>query len=290
MTDPVARHPVRFAWPEPPVVACLRMTRALTDVAILGLGEAGGEMARDLLRAGVRVRGYDPDAAKRVDGVEHARDEADAARGTQLVLSVNWSRVSLDVAERVRPVLGAEQVYAEMNTSSPAKKAAVAEVLGPGALVADVALMSPVPGRGIRTPMLVSGPGTQRFAALVRAFGGPVTLLDGPVGLAASRKLARSVFFKGLAAAVGEALEAAALMGPEAERALRADIGKTLAEADASIVERLEEGSRLHAVRREEEMAAAAEMLRGLRLDPIMAEATRTWLARLARAESRRPS
>ena len=84
----------------------------------------------------------------------------------------------------------------------------------------------------------------------------------GPVGLAASRKLARSVFFKGLAAAVGEALEAAARMGPEAEAALRADITQTLTEADASTVDRLQEGSRLHAVRREEEMAAAADIAR----------------------------
>lgn len=134
----------------------------------------------------------------------------------------------------------------------------------------------------IRATMLVSGPGAERFAQLLRPLNAPVTVLDGPVGLAASRKLARSVFFKGLAAAVGEALEAAARLGPEAEAALREDIARTLAEADASTVDRLQEGSRLHAVRREEEMAAAAEMLRSLDLDPLMAEATRAWLARLA--------
>ena len=254
----------------------------LRNVAILGLGEAGSEMARDLLRAGVRVRGYDPNPTRTVEGIEHARDEADAARGTQLVLSVNWSRVSLDVARRVQPVLVPEQVYAEMNTSAPAKKAAVAQILDPNALVADVALMSPVPGKGIRTPMFVSGPGAQRFVALMHAFGSPIALLEGDVGIAASRKLARSVFDKGLAAAVGEALEAAALLGADAERALRGDIIRTLMATDASTVDRLHEGTRLHAVRREEEMAAAADMLRALRLEPIMAEATRAWLARFA--------
>jgi 3-hydroxyisobutyrate dehydrogenase-like beta-hydroxyacid dehydrogenase len=262
------------------------MTSELRSVSILGLGEAGSAIARDLLRAGVQVRGYDPDPTRVVEGVEPAPSEAEAARGTQLVLSVNWSRVSLDVAQRVRPVLGADQVYAEMNTSAPAKKLAVAEVLGPHALVADVALMSPVPGRGIRTPMLVSGPGAGRFAELLKPCDGSVTVLDGPVGVAASRKLARSVFYKGLAAAVGEALEAAALMGADAEGALRADIARTLTEADASTVDRLVDGSRLHAERREEEMAAAAEMLRALQLDPVMAEATRKWLARLARRDA----
>jgi 3-hydroxyisobutyrate dehydrogenase-like beta-hydroxyacid dehydrogenase len=263
------------------------MTLELRHVTILGLGEAGSEMARDLLQAGVHVRGYDPNPDRRVDGIEHADSEADATRGTQLVLSVNWSRVSLDVAHRVGSVLDSEQVYAEMNTSAPVKKVAVAELLGPDALVADVALMSPVPGRGIRTPMLASGRGAARFVELVRPFGGPLTLLDGDVGIAAARKLARSVFYKGLAAAVGEALEAAAHLGPEAERALRDDIARTLIEADASTVERLEEGSRLHAVRREEEMAAAAEMLRTLRVEPLMTDAARAWLARLAAHDRR---
>ena len=259
----------------------------LRSVTVLGLGEAGSEMARDLLAADVHVRGYDPDPAKTVRGVEHASDEADAVRDTQLVLSVNWSRVSLDVARRVAPVLAAGQVYAEMNTSAPAKKAAVAEILGPRALVADVALMSPVPGKGIRTPMIVSGPGADRFVALLEVMGSPITLLPGDVGVAASRKLARSVFYKGLAAAVGEALEAAARLGADAERALRGDIIRTLMATDVSTVDRLQEGSRIHAVRREEEMAAAAEMLRSLGLDPIMAEATRAWLARVAASERR---
>jgi len=36
-------------------------TASLQRATILGLGEAGSEIARDLLRAGVQVRGYDPD-------------------------------------------------------------------------------------------------------------------------------------------------------------------------------------------------------------------------------------
>lgn len=254
----------------------------LGSVTILGLGEAGSEMARDLLRAGIRVRGYDPDPTRTVEGVEHASDEADAARGTQLVLSVNWSRVSVDVARRVAPVLSARQVYAEMNTSAPETKRAVAELFAPGALVADVALMTPVPGKGIRTPMLVSGRGAKPFVALLQSCGSPVTLLPGDVGVAASRKLVRSVFYKGLAAAIGEALEAAERMGGDAAHALRGDIIRTLMATDATTVDQIQESSRRHAVRREEEMAAAADMLRSLGLEPIMAQATREWLARLA--------
>jgi 3-hydroxyisobutyrate dehydrogenase-like beta-hydroxyacid dehydrogenase len=254
--------------------------QTLRSVTILGLGEAGSEMARDLRRGGIHVRGYDPDPAKTVEGVEHASDEADATRGTQLVLSVNWSSVSLDVARRVAPVLAPAQVFAEMNSSAPATKVAVAEILGASALVADVALMSTVPGKGIRTPMLVSGRGAEQLVALLHSCGSPVTLLAGDVGAAASRRLVRSVFSKGLAAAVGEALEAAARLGGDAERALRGDIIRTLMATDLTTVERLQEGSRRHAERREQEMADAAELLQSLGVEPIMAEATRAWLAR----------
>lgn len=261
------------------------MSTELQRAALLGLGEAGSEIARDLLAAGVQVRAYDPDPARQVSGVTAATDEADAVTGAQIVFSVNWSRVSLEVARRVQPAFQPQQVYAELNTSSPDKKRAVAEVFGPAALVADVALMSPVPGRGLRTPMLISGPGARAYAELLAPLNSPVTLLEGPVGLAASRKLARSVFFKGLAAAVGEALEAARRLGPDAEAAIYADIARTLSEADAGTVQRLQEGSRLHAVRREEEMGAAAEMLRSLGVEPLMADATRSWLHHLAQQD-----
>ena len=36
---------------------------AALTVAVLGLGEAGGTIARDLAAAGVQVRGYDPGRA-----------------------------------------------------------------------------------------------------------------------------------------------------------------------------------------------------------------------------------
>ena len=49
---------------------------------------------------------------------------------------------------------------------------------------------------------------------------------------------------------------------------LREDIDQTLESADAGIVGRLLEGSRRHAVRRSEEMAAASAMLEELGVEP----------------------
>ncbi|GAA6733935.1 NAD(P)-dependent oxidoreductase [Thermus oshimai] len=251
-------------------------------VAVLGLGEAGSLFARDLLAQGAEVAGYDPVPEKGVPGLLRAGSEAEAAAGSDLILSVNWARVALEVAERVAPVLRPGQVYADLNTASPALKERIARCLAPtGALFADVALMSPVPGRGLRTPALAAGPGAEAYRALLAPLGAPVRVVGEKPGAAQARKLLRSVFFNGLAAAVGEALEGARRLGLEEE--IRKEIAQSLKEADEGLVERLVEGSRKHAQRRYEEMLAAAELLEGVGVEPLLARATAAWLRGLVK-------
>ncbi|MFD0541125.1 hypothetical protein ACFQY7_52150 [Actinomadura luteofluorescens] len=47
----------------------------MTVIAVLGLGEAGGAIARDLVAAGAVVRGYDP-AVAASGGIVQAASEA----------------------------------------------------------------------------------------------------------------------------------------------------------------------------------------------------------------------
>jgi 3-hydroxyisobutyrate dehydrogenase-like beta-hydroxyacid dehydrogenase len=145
--------------------------------------------------------------------------------------------------------------------------------------VVDVALMSPVPGKGLRTPMTMSGPAAGQLAGILGGLGAEVTVLDGPVGVAATRKLLRSVFYKGMAAAVVEALTAAKAAG--LEQWLRDTIAAELSRADAATLDRLVDGSTKHAVRRRAEMAAAAELLTDLGVPPRIASASRDLLADL---------
>lgn len=249
-------------------------------VAVLGLGEAGSAIAQDLLRAGAEVVGFDPVPEKTVPGLLRAQSEAEAAEGASLVLSVNWARVAREVAEKVAPVLRPGQVYADLNTASPSLKHLLAEILAPtGARFVDVALMSPVPGRGLATPSLASGPGAWAYKGCLEPLGAAVEVVGERPGEAALRKLLRSVFFKGMAAAVLEALEAARRLGLEAE--VWDNIAKTLKEADETLVGRLVEGSLRHAERRREEMLAAAELLREVGVEPLVTEATARQLGRL---------
>ena len=259
-------------------------------IAVLGLGEAGSVIAGDLVAAGVRVRGYDP-AVTAPEPVLDTASEAEAAQGAHLVLSVNSAKAAVDALRAGLPALrqegrseqarSGEVLWADLNTASPGTKRQLADLAEQaGVPFADVAMMAPVPGRGLRVPMLASGTGAARYAALLSPLGARIEVLDGPAGLAASKKLLRSVFYKGMAASIVEALEAARAAGDEPW--LREHIAAELAAADAAIVDRITYGTRRHAVRRTAEMAAAADMLTELGVPPMMADASRALHDRLA--------
>jgi 3-hydroxyisobutyrate dehydrogenase-like beta-hydroxyacid dehydrogenase len=256
-------------------------------IAVLGLGEAGSVIARDLAATGARVRGYDP-AVTAAEPILDTASEAEAAREAHLVLSVNSAKDAVDAFKAGLPGLRIDDnpglLWADLNTASPSIKRRLAGIAAEaGVPFADVAMMAPVPGRGLRVPMLASGTGAARYAALLTPLGAVIEVLDGPAGFAASKKLLRSVFYKGMAASIVEALEAARAVGDE--QWLRAHIAAELAGANASTLDRITDGTRRHAVRRTAEMEAAADMLTELGVPPLMADASRAVHERLAGKE-----
>ena len=250
-------------------------------VAVLGLGEAGSRIAADLAGAGATVRGFDPLVpAGSIAGVQACAGDADACRGASLVLSLTCAHEAEDALASALPGIGDSAIYADLNTASSQLKARLAErAAGAGIAFTDVALMSPVPVNGLGTPMLSCGPAADRFARVVGRLGGTVEVLPGPPGTAAARKLVRSVFYKGLAAAVTEALRAARAAG--CEDWLRQNIRQELSNASPATVDRLEQGSVRHARRRADEMNAAAELLTGLGIPARVASASAQWLEQL---------
>ncbi len=251
-------------------------------VAVLGLGEAGSRLATDLVAAGVDVRGYDP-AADAVAGLTRAPDPESAVAGSDVVLSVNSAKAALDAATASIPVLRENAIYADLNTASPELKRELALlVAGVGARFADVALLGPVPDRGIRAPALASGVGARAFADLFEPLGMPVDVISAEAGDAAALKLVRSVFMKGLAASVVESMQAAEVAGHAGwlEEEIASMIGRPF-------LERALEGSRKHAARRVDEMEAARELLLELGVEPRIAAASAAQLADLAASRER---
>jgi 3-hydroxyisobutyrate dehydrogenase-like beta-hydroxyacid dehydrogenase len=206
---------------------------------------------------------------------ENAPDAATAVAGADVVLSVNAAAVAVEVVREALSALDADALYADLNTAAPALKRELAILAGNR--FADVALLGPVPAKGIATPALASGPGAQEFAAALAPLGMPVTVVSDQAGDAAAMKLVRSVFMKGLAASAVESVAAAeaAGHGDWLKDEIAAVIGRPL-------LDRLLEGSRAHAARRVDEMEAAAELLVEFGVEPRIARASAELLAGLA--------
>jgi 3-hydroxyisobutyrate dehydrogenase-like beta-hydroxyacid dehydrogenase len=250
-------------------------------IAVLGLGEAGGAIAADLVMAGAHVVGYDP----RTDGagdVARAPDIGAAVREAELVLSINSATAANAVAAQALPAMRPDAVFADLNTGPPELKRHLDALAEPtGIRFADVALMAPVPGRGVATPSLVAGTGAAQYVTIMSRYGAQVELLDEPAGAASARKLLRSIVMKGLAAAILEALAAARAAG--CEPWLREDLGRQFG---TGLVDRLESGSHQHAARRVVELDAVLGLLDELDVPPRIAQATRDWLAALTTSPS----
>jgi 3-hydroxyisobutyrate dehydrogenase-like beta-hydroxyacid dehydrogenase len=248
-------------------------------VAVLGLGEAGSRLATDLAAAGLDVRGYDPNAADDVPVPTRTLDPESAVAGSDVVLSVNTAGAALGVAAASLPALRADTIYADLNTAPPELKREIAAlVAGVGARFADVGLLGPVPARGLSTPALASGAGARAFADVFRPLGMPVEVISERAGDAATLKLLRSIFMKGIAASALESLQAAEAAGHAdwLESEIAGVIGRPL-------LERLLEGSRKHAARRVHEMNAARDLLLELGIEPRIAAASASLLAELTR-------
>lgn len=250
-----------------------------TTITVLGLGEAGAAFALDLVAAGATVRGYDP-AVAAPPGVIACTDEADAVGTADLILSVNSAAAAITAFRAAADHVGPGAVWADLNTAEPAlERVLESSANARGITFADVSIMAPVPGRGLAAPMLSSGAGARDVARLLNNFGAAVTVLDGPAGAAAERKLLRSVFYKGMSAAIVEALAAARVLG--LDDWLTDVITEELTNGGPRSVDRIVTGTNRHAARRADEMEAAAKMLADLGVDHDVSDASAVLLRRI---------
>jgi len=247
---------------------------------VFGLGDAGARIAGDLAAAGAEVHGYDPAEVATPPGVVRHPRPGPAAAGAGVVLAVTAAADATTALTQALDAIPRDAVYADLATAPPALKRSLGAVAGVAGLgFADVALMAVVVGTGLRTPALASGPGARDFAAVVAPLGMPVEHAGDEPGGAATRKLLRSVFMKGLAAVVIESMRAAEAADLAGET--WANIVDQITVADEELVRRLVTGTPRHAARRVHEMEAAGELLAELGVEPTMTDATTTHLRRI---------
>lgn len=252
----------------------------LKTVAIFGLGEAGSLFAADLVKLGIRVNAYDPADVRTPTGIQrHDRPDL-AVAGAEVVLAMTGGADAESAAKQALRDIPKSALYADLSTNSAGTKKLLAEIAAAADLpFADIALMTTVPGHGLRTPALASGDGASRFVEIFAGLGVPVEHVSDVAGDAAIRKLLRSVVVKGLAALVIEAMRAGEKAG--CREWLWDNLAKAIGGADEAFVARLVNGTEKHATRRLHEMEACAALLGDLGVDPVMTGATAENLRRV---------
>lgn len=253
-------------------------------IAVLGLGEAGAIYARGLAERGADVVGFDP-VVDEVPGVVRGGSIDDTVDGAALVLSLVGARAADEVLAAALPGMSPTSAFADFNTGAPAQKRGLAERAGSAGIpFADVAVMAPVPRAGIATELLASGDGATAAASALAGLGLPIRVVGSASGDAAALKLVRSVFMKGLAGLVFESLDAAERIGATEE--MRAQLAAELGPDGDALVQRLLDGTRQHAGRREHEMLDTRDFLESIGTPPRMTDGTIAWLRALQGEDS----
>ena len=187
-------------------------------IAFIGLGNMGAPMARNLVRAGHQVTGFDPIVAP--EGIVVAQSAAEAVRGAEMAITMLPNGPILRaVAEEVIPALPTGALFLDCSTVDVATARAVAEQ----ARAADhPALDAPVSGgiggaeAGTLT-FMVGGP-DEAFATALPLFNvmGKKAVHCGPAGNGQAAKICNNMILGVTMIATCEAFALAEKLGLEA--------------------------------------------------------------------------
>ncbi|MBR8742103.1 NAD(P)-binding domain-containing protein [Nocardiopsis sp. MG754419] len=234
-------------------------------VAVLGLGEAGAIYAEAFADAGWRSVGFDPaPTVPTPAGVTRVASTAEAVREAEVVLSLTTAAHAVGAARAAVSALGEDAVYIDLNAASPQVKVNVAHTIGGAARVVDGAVIGSVVKFGAGVEVLLAGPAAEEAARFLKVVGSDARPIGDTVGAASGRKLLRSVFMKGLGALITEAVDAGTAAGEE--EWMREQVAGALT-GGFDALQRLDHGTRLHAVRRSHELEASIALLTDLAVE-----------------------
>jgi len=264
-------------------------------IALIGFGEVGRIFAADLKARGVGLSAYDPlfardgsgpSQAVAQAGIEACASAPEAARGAQLVISAVTAAQALKAARSVIGGLDASAFFLDLNSASPGVKIAASKAIDAGGgRYVEAAVMSSVPPKGLKTPMLLGGPHADDFLALAGPLELDARVFAQEVGLASATKMCRSVMIKGVEALLAECLLTARRYG--VEKTVLGSLSDMLPNPDWERHARyMLSRSLLHGKRRAEEMREVARTVEEAGIEPLMSTAAarrQDWAYDLAR-------
>jgi len=253
------------------------------SVCLIGFGEVGQTLARDLQTREVALSAWDlqfpdpdsqPSHALPGIGLRAATSAADAIGGASVVVSAVTAADCLAAAATAAPLLGAGTYFLDLNSVSPATKVAAASAIARGSgRYVEAAVMSPIQPDGARSPILTGGPHAAAFLAVAQELGFTrMTVVADTIGRASATKMCRSVMIKGVEALLAESLLAARRYG--VEEAVLESLGGVLPSKDwRALGSYMIRRSLQHGRRRAAEMREVARTVHEAGITPWMSEA-----------------
>ena len=251
------------------------------SMAIIGFGEVGQTFAKQFHAAGLAdIRVFDilftdpksiPSQAAAGPWKKSA-SASDAVAGAELIVSAVTAGADLDAARSVLPALTPKTWFWDLNSVSPGTKREAAAIVEGGRYV-ESAVMSSIPPKGIRSPMLLGGPHAKAFIEAMAPFELDMTFYADEIGCASAVKMCRSVLIKGLEALLTESMLAARHYGVESD--VLASLKDTIPHPDwpkqaAYMISR----ALLHGRRRAEEMREVARTVEEAGVAPLLSAPT----------------
>ena len=250
------------------------------SIAIIGFGEVGSIFARDLRAGGeAEITIFDTafsdpasKASRNADaaGMRRAATAAEAARGAEIVIVAVTAGSDLDAVRSVSGALEHAPFVVDVNSVSPGTKREAAEIAtAGGGRYVEAAVMTSVPPKGLRSPMLLGGPNAQAFVERMAPFNMSLTVFSEEIGRASSVKMCRSVMVKGLETLTTECMLAARRYGVEKE--VLASLSDTIPHADwRGLARYIISRPLIHGRRRAEEMREVARTVSEVGVAPIL--------------------
>lgn len=220
-------------------------------------------------------------------GVEIASTMMELVEKSTLVIAAVVPQAARDVASAAAPFLGTNHLYVDLTSIGPAKTTEIAVLVKEtGAQFAKLALMGAVAPFGYAVPCVASGNGAARLGDWMIPLGMKMQVLNDDPAAAATLKLCRSLFQKGMAALAVEALRVARKNG--VEKQVVASLAETWnAEEFEPALNRLVCSSAVSATRRGAELDEAINAFADLGFELPIARATRTTFQTLAEIQAR---
>src|SRR5437868_9783128 len=177
------------------------MTTVSTDprnwnVGLIGYGEVGRILAEDLRRQDVKVIAYDTKprsdqagGALRDHAAQHGvaltASHADLAARADFIVSAVTASQAVPVAQACAPAVKQGAWFLDFNSASPgAKQRAAGLIDGSGGRYVEGAVMTSIPPKRIKVPLLLGGAGAEQLAPLLVVLGFDAKVASKELGVA----------------------------------------------------------------------------------------------------------